>query len=140
MRYFGQSRYMTIPAPEGVWDDGATTAVVAAFNTAHEREYGYTMPSPVSEVELVNLRVVVSAGGLRLRASVPPAVAPSEARTRRAFFGADFLEVPVLDRAALGPGERIAGPAIVEQVDSTTILPHGAAAHVGAAGELVIVV
>ena len=138
LRYFGQSRYMTIAAPDGSWDPGATTALVAAFNAAHEREYGYTMPSAVSEVELVNLRVIVSAGGPRLRASVPPAVVPSETRIRRAYFGADLLDVPVLDRAALGPEERVAGPAIVEQVDSTTILPPGAVAHVGAAGELVI--
>jgi N-methylhydantoinase A len=140
LRYFGQSRYMTISAPDGVWDDAATTAVVAEFNAAHEREYGYTMPPPVSEVELVNLRVIVSAGGPRLQPSVPPAASPAATRTRRAFFGAGFVDVPVLERAALPPQQRIHGPAIVEQVDSTTILPHGAVAHAGPAGELVILV
>jgi N-methylhydantoinase A len=141
IRYFGQSRYITIPAPDGAWDAAATTAVVAAFNAAHEREYGYTMPPVVSEVELVNLRVVVSAGGPRLHGVVPAAISSDEPRTRRVFFaGPGFVDVPVLDRAALSPERRIAGPAIVEQVDSTTILPPGAVAHVGPAGELVIVV
>jgi N-methylhydantoinase A len=139
VRYFGQSRYITIAAPDGQWDDAATAAVVAGFNAAHEREYGYTMPPAVSEVELVNLRVIASAGTPRLQAVVPAAVLPAEARTRRAFFaGVGFVDVPVLERAALEPDEQIAGPALVEQVDSTTILPPGSAAHVGPAGELVV--
>lgn len=139
VRYFGQSRYMTIDAPDGAWDDGATAAVVAAFNAAHEREYGYTMPAAVSEVELVNLRVLVSAPGDRARASVPAAVAPAAAGSRRVFFGSTgFVEVPVHQRASLAEDDRVEGPAVIEQLDSTTIVPPGAVASVGTTGELVI--
>ena len=80
VRYFGQSRYMTIDAPDGPWNNDATAAVVDVFNAAHEREYGYTMPPAVSEVELVDLRVLVSAHVDRLRSAVPAAVSP---RARR---------------------------------------------------------
>jgi N-methylhydantoinase A len=139
VRYFGQSRYMTIDAPDGAWDDEATAALVDVFNAAHEREYGYTMPPAVSEVELVNLRVLVSAHVDRLRSAVPAAVTPGEARSRRVFFaGTGFVDVPVRDRAALSRDEPIEGPAIVEQVDSTTIVPPGATVRVGEIGELMI--
>ena len=58
VRYFGQSRYMTIDAPNGVWTSNSTAAVVERFNAEHEREYGYVMPSHINQVELANLRVV----------------------------------------------------------------------------------
>jgi len=139
VRYFGQSRYMTIDAPAGDWDEEATASLVAAFNAAHEREYGYTMPPAVSEAELVNLRVVVAATGGRLKAAVPASPSAGAPGTRRAFFaGAGFVEVPVRNRSSLSADERLEGPAIVEQADSTTILPPGAVARVGSIGELVI--
>jgi len=97
------------------------------------------MPPAVSEVELVNLRVLVSAHVDRLRSAVPAAVTPGEARSRRVFFaGTGFVDVPVRDRAALSRDEPIEGPAIVEQVDSTTIVPPGATVRVGEIGELMI--
>ena len=49
-----------------------------------------------------------------------------------------FVDVPVRDRAALSRDEPVEGPAIIEQVDSTTIVPPGAVARVGEIGELVI--
>jgi N-methylhydantoinase A len=139
VRYFGQSRYMTIDAPDGTWDDAATAAVVATFNAAHEREYGYTMPTAVSEVELVNLRVLVFARGDRLQAPASAAVESSETTTRRAFFATTgFIDVPVRHRSSLARDERVEGPAIIEQVDSTTIVPPDAVARVGTTGEVLI--
>lgn len=139
VRYFGQSRYMTIPAPDGDWHKNATASVVAAFNAAHEREYGYTMPSAVSEVELVNLRVLVSAQRQPLRVGVPHATQSPQVRKRRAYFaGSGFVDVCVRNRASLGADERVEGAAIIEQIDSTTIVPPGSSARVGGGGELVI--
>jgi N-methylhydantoinase A len=54
------------------------------------------------------------------------------------FDDAGALDTPVFERAALLPGHRIAGPAIVEQLDATTVLAPGDVARVDAAGNLVI--
>ena len=139
VRYFGQSRYITIPAPDGTWNAAATEAVVAEFNAAHAREYGYTMPVSVSEVELVNLRVLASTAGDRLRSTVTVPRGALAAHSRRAYFaGLGFTQVPVRDRGSLAPADTFPGPMIVEQVDSTTIVLPGAVAQVGETGELVI--
>jgi N-methylhydantoinase A len=139
VRYFGQSRYLTVSAPSGPWSAEATRAVIAAFTAAHEREYGYTMPASVSEVELVNLRVVASRPWNRVRLTAPPGGARLPSETRCVHFpGAALVETPVLDRARLGPGASVAGPAIIEQPDSTTVVPPEALATVGQCGELVI--
>jgi N-methylhydantoinase A len=139
VRYFGQSRYMTVAAPNGAWDRAATEAIVGAFNAAHEREYGYTMPANVSEVELVNLRVVASAAGDRIGATVKvPGEALATASRRAHFTGLGFTDVPVRDRASLAPDESLRGPLIIEQTDSTTIVPPGADGRVGESGELLI--
>jgi N-methylhydantoinase A len=141
VRYFGQSRYMTIPAPSGAWGSETTSEVATAFNAAHEREYGYTMPASVSEVEFVNLRVLSSAPGDRVSVSAAVAGQTQSAETRRVHFpGLGFIEVCVRDRGSLAADERLEGPAMIEQADSTTVLPAGALARVGAGGELIIAV
>ena len=139
VRYFGQSRYMTVPAPAGSWDTRVTSEVAAAFNAAHEREHGYTMPPSVSEVEFVNLRVLASAPGERVRLKAAPAGGAPLSDTRRAYFpGVGFGEVPVRNRASLTGDDQLEGPVIIEQVDSTTIVPPGALARAGESGQLVI--
>ena len=140
VRYFGQSRYMTIPAPSGVWSDAATSAVAAAFNSAHEQEYGYTMPPAVSEIEFVNLRALASIPQRRLQLNAPRDAESSYAETTRlvSFPEVGFVDVAVRARGSIEAGEEIQGPAVIEQLDSTTIVPPRALARVGSAGELVI--
>jgi N-methylhydantoinase A len=138
VRYFGQSRYMTVEAPTGRWSDEATRTVVDAFNASHEREYGYVMPPHISQVEFANLRAVASIPIERAQIS-----APQERRgvpdTRRTHFkGHGFADVPVLERGALQPGASVEGPALIEQIDTLTVLPPGVVAEVEENGNLVI--
>jgi N-methylhydantoinase A len=140
VRYFGQSRYMTVPAPHGAWGMGTIAELAATFNSEHEREYGYAMPASVSEVEFVNLRVLASCATPRAGLSAAPVgSAAPRSRTRRAWFASSgFVEVPVEERSSLRCEEQVPGPAIVEQADSTTVLPPGCVARVGTSGELII--
>jgi len=138
VRYFGQSRYMTVEAPPGRWSDDATRAVVEAFAAAHEREYGYVMPSHISEVELANLRAVASIPIERAQIAAPQEQRGLPATRHAHFKGAGFADVPVLERAALQPGAAVEGPALIEQVDTLTVLPPGAVATVEEHGNLVI--
>jgi N-methylhydantoinase A len=138
VRYFGQSQYMTIDVPAGRWSDEVTASVVDAFSAEHEREYGYTMPPHISQVEFANLRVVAEVP--IDKAQIRPVAAPSVVQgTRRAYFpGTGFGDVPTYQRDTLAAGQTVDGPALIEQADSLTVLPPGVQARVDDHGHLVI--
>jgi N-methylhydantoinase A/oxoprolinase/acetone carboxylase beta subunit len=103
------------------------SAAADAFNAAHRRLYGYDQPA--KEVELVTFRLKLSLPVAKPRvATQHSAHAPRSATPkaeRKTFFesmGA-FVSCPVYERADLAPGTAIAGPAIVEQMDTTTVVP-----------------
>jgi N-methylhydantoinase A len=139
VRYFGQSQYLTVDVPtEGRWTDGDLDMVIAAFNDAHEREYGYTMPPHISRVELANLRIIATHATEHAR--IAPGEATEQAPGSRSVYFREtgFSEVPTYDRASLAPGAGVTGPAIIDQADSTTVVPPGAEAEVDHEGNLVI--
>jgi N-methylhydantoinase A len=94
------------------------------FFAEHERAYGFH--NPADPVEIVNFRLL-AIGRLRQPAT-PPAeprqgAAPKPGDERTVWFTAeDAQATPVYDRAALMPGDAILGPAVIEQLDSTTLL------------------
>jgi N-methylhydantoinase A len=139
VRYFGQGDYLTVDVDgDRGFDADDLAGVVAAFNAAHEREYGYTMPPHIGRVELANVRVIATyvAEHARLVPGQVVQVAPGE---RTMFFReTGFVAVPTYERTALAAGEAITGPAIVEQVDTTTIVPPGTTATTDHVGNLVI--
>jgi N-methylhydantoinase A/oxoprolinase/acetone carboxylase beta subunit len=138
MRYVGQAYELAVPvgAPLGPAD---RAAVQAAFHAAHERAYGYARAA--QPVEFVNFRAVHTS------AQPPPPVRPpaagqgtlDEARVARRpvhFAPGGFRPTPVYARARLPAGAEVAGPAIVEQPDTTTVVPPGWAARVEGSGNL----
>ena len=136
IRYFGQSRYLTVDSPDGPWTEQTTAYVVEAFNREHEREHGYVMPSAITTIELTNLRVVGEVAVEKPRAAFEQA-SVSELGSRNVYFkGVGFVDVPVLERGGLGVGMVVTGPAIVEQEDSTLVLPPAAEARVETDGSL----
>ena len=94
------------------------------FFAEHERAYGFH--NPADPIEIVNFRLI-AVGKLR-----QPAARPGEPRKsgkaeaashRKVWFAADAAaDTPVYDRAALMPGDVITGPAVIEQLDATTLL------------------
>ncbi|MDH3231302.1 MAG: hydantoinase/oxoprolinase family protein [Alphaproteobacteria bacterium] len=132
VRYSGQSYAVEIPAP--ALDD--PVALGTAFRNMHERLYGFATEEPW---ELVALRLTVSVpradGG-----AFGPGLAdgrPAAGRTAACLFGPDGpVATPRLDRAALATGQRVDGPAIVEDDWSTIVLPPGAALRADDRGHL----
>ncbi len=129
-RYAGQSHELRLELDEG-------EEPASRFHAAHERAYGYAMRG--EPVVLVTARVVAEA---------PPACEDLPAgwdqgsagpeRSRRVTIEGVEVEARVLDRAALGVGDRLAGPALVEQSDTTTLLAPSDEATVDERGNLVI--
>jgi N-methylhydantoinase A len=138
MRYVGQAYELEVPIAAPV-AAARVPAIVGAFHAAHERVYGYARAQ--QPVEFVNFRAVHTYPLPRpaVRPAAPPAGAVEDARLgeRRAYFPPDgFATTAVYERARLPVGGRVAGPAIVEQTDTTTVIPPGYAARVDSAGAL----
>jgi N-methylhydantoinase A len=123
MRYAGQWRSIAVPV------DGPVTSLgdlAGAFHAEHEREHSYRRDDSPVEVYRVNLRAVGSTQKAELarhdRGGAMPE--PTAARTVR-FGAAGALETPVYRRAELPPGAAFEGPAVIEQLDSTVLVPPG---------------
>src|SRR5438876_11929712 len=132
-------------APGGAVDAGFAEALKSSFHAAHQREYGRHFTE--KEVELVNLRVV---GVGRIPIVTPKTLpegsetpdAPARTGARRVVFEVDGKPVPleasVYLRAALKAGNRLAGPAVVQQMDTTTLIPPQVVATVDRHGNLIV--
>jgi N-methylhydantoinase A/oxoprolinase/acetone carboxylase beta subunit len=136
MRYVGQAYELEVPILAPVTRE-RMPEILAAFHAVHERVYGYARAQ--QPVEFVNLRAVHTYPLPR------PVVTPAARATgtlddarlgeRRAYFGG-FVPTAIYERARLPLGARLAGPAIVEQSDTTTVIPPGVTALVDDAGNL----
>ena len=141
LRYVGQTTEITVPAPDGAETlSEGLQPVAAQFHRLHERLYSYSVPE--EPVELVNLRL--RAVG-RVETLPLPAMGNGEAGAEPAGERAVLLPgagasrpVPVYRRDRLAAGARIAGPALVEEASSTTVVLESMRAEVDAFGNLVL--
>jgi len=129
IRYVGQNSDLGIPVPGGSLKLDSLAALREAFELEHETTYGYR--SPEGPVQFVNLRIVARAlretaggfHGLALSADRSAEVA-SGAASRAAYFGPalGWTDTPVVGRSGLDTIFRD-GPVIIEEYDSTTVVP-----------------
>jgi len=138
LRYLGQSYELTVDAP-APFDAGAMQEAVAAFHRRHREVYGYSAEGEPVEVVNVRLRAVGAIPKPRLR-ELPPRRGGAQPVSRRPvyFESTGWVETPVYEREAMGGGGRLAGPAIVEQYDSTTVVYPGWRASVDRFGNLIL--
>ncbi|MBI2825599.1 MAG: hydantoinase B/oxoprolinase family protein [Planctomycetia bacterium] len=131
LRYQGLDAWLTIPEPE-------TGTYAEAYATAHEKLYGYRHEE--HGLDIVAARVEVIGRSLEPE---PPSrrLSPRDAVPERAaivYFDAAPCAAGVFDRAALRPGNRIVGPAIVHEGMSTTVIDRGWSGEVLSRGELLL--
>ncbi|MGH7314233.1 MAG: hydantoinase/oxoprolinase family protein [Candidatus Rokuibacteriota bacterium] len=136
MRYVGQSWELTVRAPAVV---ESMAGLEAAFYQAHERRYGHASDGP-AEIVTFRLAAVGAVPKPEPRRWPEPGGAPSSAvrGERRVCFGGAPVGALVYERARLPGGVPFGGPAIVEEMGATTVIPPGWSATVGAWGELVL--
>ena len=136
LRYLGQSYELTIPLPEAPLDEQKISLIERAFGDEHEHTYGHRATDG-EEYTFVNLRV----RGRGLRRLEPPKarVAPpsASANSRLAYFGKEDgrLEVPVVSRGAVGRDFQ-EGPLMIDEYDSTTVVPPRARVRVDSTGNI----
>jgi N-methylhydantoinase A len=140
LRYLHQGYHLTVDGPDGEITQTHKQPIKAAFDDLHRRTYGASAPE--EDAELVTLRVVseVPVPHLRLPRIAAGRVADARIGERPLYdlTSAEFANAYVYDRARLGADDRIAGPAIVEQYDSTTVVLPGQALTVDDFGNLLI--
>lgn len=127
MMYQGQWRSLAVSAPSKIT---STADLVRGFHDEHEREYNFRREdAPVSI-----FRVGVKATGVVQKAELPSFEvtphAPEPASQRDVWFKGKSRRTDVFDRATMKAGAEFSGPAIVEQVDSTVVVPPGATAKI----------
>ena len=127
MMYQGQWRSLAVSAPSRIT---STDDLVNGFHTEHEREYNFRREqAPVSI-----FRVGVKATGIVQKAKLPSFEVtdhkPTPQGTRDVWFKGKACKADVYDRAQMKAGATFTGPAIVEQVDSTVVVPPKASAAV----------
>lgn len=138
LRYVGQNFELAAPiTPEALRAGLDVAALAADFHAIHERAYGFH--NAAAEIEVVCLRLHAiarnpHAGGLS--AAFTEAEAEPTGRRRVVFAHGGALAAAVYDRARLRPGCWLAGPAVIEQLDATTVVHPGDRAQVDAAGNL----
>jgi len=143
VRYLGQSYELQVSVPSEL-NENSLNKVIESFHEKHRRMYGYCMRD--EEVEFVNARI--KAIGRITRPNIPKqplqGAVPDENSIlgfREVYFGREeeFHKTPIYVRERLKPGNMIEGPAIIEQYDTTTVIPPGWSAKVDEFGSLRVV-
>lgn len=127
MMYRGQWRSLAVNAPQPI---GAISDLVQSFHAEHQREYNFRRDSaPVSFFRL-NLKAVGVVPKAEFAVHKPTGASPEPVDRRRVWFDGSGLDTPVYQRDDLPCGFSFQGPAIIEQLDATTVVPPGASAEV----------
>ena len=136
MRYAGQSFELSVPVS---FDLADRPGLVTAFETVYRARYGGTTGAAV---EIVSYRV--AALGLSDKPALPTlettdlTLGDARIDTRAVLFDGTSHMTPVLDRDRLPPGEIVAGPAVIEEAGTSTIVPPGWSASHDKVGCLVL--
>ena len=128
MRYVGQEHPVTVELPMRVFEKQDRAAIKRHFDNDHMQRYGTSAPNENAEV--VSLRVTVTGlmkkppqKKIKKGTSAPPK--SSHTGTRKAWFDGRFRTAPTYRRTELLAGNRINGPALIEEHASTTVLMSG---------------
>lgn len=131
MRYSDQGAELAVSWP------GDMAGAAAGFAARHRALYGFDLPD--GTVELVTLRLE-AVGHLRrsITRTLAPDVGAREVGSQIVHFASGSRETPIYERDALGAGDRMTGPAIITQLDATTLLPPDWSASVHPSGALLL--
>ena len=141
VRYVGQNWELNVSIPAGRIAESDFEAAAELFEEEHERFYGYSIPGEELELLTFNVAAVGTRHSVELpRLSTGPAPEPLERRGVVFDAATGSVETAVYDRDSFAAGSEIEGPAIVGQVDATTLLPPESVTRVDEYGNLLVTV
>lgn len=133
MRYAGQAYELRVTLDERHRD---AASICEAFHLEHERIYGFRDPQTEVELGTVRLAVVGVTDSITQPGVAVGTGKPVRKGERPIFRAGAWIAADVYDRTALGAGDQITGPAIIEQDDTTTVLLPGWSARTDGHGNL----
>ena len=142
MRYVGQEHAVAVRMPAALGDESARAEIKRLFDEAHELRYSHSAPD--ESADIVSLRVsAIGRLGKPQFPQIPQGERTPPQSARRGvrkvnFDGTGAVETPVYDRSELLCGNVIAGPAIIEEAASTTVVEPGDRVTVNGFGHLVM--
>jgi N-methylhydantoinase A len=144
MRYVGQEHAVTVELPIELFQKQDRAGIKALFDAVHQTRYGFSVAH--EKAEIVSLRSAV-VGQLRkppfehiAKGQAEPDAAAFRGKRPVYFASTGFVDTPTYDRPALKAGNRITGPALIEEHASTTVMHPGDNAEIDAFGDIVITV
>jgi N-methylhydantoinase A len=138
LRYLGQNYEHEVAFPDAAITPAALRDAFVRFEQLHREFYGYDLSGEV--IELVDLTVTATVAST-VEVPATGAAAPRDSAhpsRREVQFASGALDTPVLHRDALAPGEKLAGPLIVQDADATTLLETGDRLLMAADGSLIV--
>ncbi len=136
MRYQGQAYNLSVPLVGRPVDAAVLAAAVESFEELHRSLYSYT--PAVAGIEIVTLRAeaVGDVGAAAWEDRGGDRASGEESGRREIYQRGEWRPLTVLSRGSLAPGAAVAGPAVVEQEDTTTVVNEGWTATVHGSGAL----
>jgi len=143
MRYVGQEHTVTVDIPVEMFERGDRDAIKSLFDATHAQRYGTSAPSEPAEIASLRTTVTGVVEKPKLEAIAKGETTPpkdANGGTRKACFdpAKGFVDTPTFKRPALLAGNRIEGPALIEEHASTTVVLPGDRVEVDDFGNLVI--
>jgi N-methylhydantoinase A len=137
MRYRGQGHEIAVPVPVKTYRAEDAGELLAAFESAYRRLYSRVIPGV--EIEILSWVLLLSGpvpAGNASPPELPPPFTPAPARRRMVFDSdaADFVEVAIYERVALGPGALVPGPAVIIEDETSTVVSRHFDARINAFG------
>jgi len=134
-RYYKQTPYINLALDRIPRTTEDVEAVVKRYEDAYFREFGYVFPRDFASIEFVNARVAAIGLTDEVKLSMSSAsgtLAEARRGSRLVYFEevGDFVSTMLYERARLANGVEFEGPVIIEQADSTVVVPPGAAGGV----------
>jgi len=140
MRYVGQWRSLTVACPRPLTAE-SLARVEQSFHLEHGREYLYSMPDQAVEIHGLRVTGIGRTDRPRFKELARSnGLTGALKETRQVYFkeGGGFIATPVFQREMLGAGAVLEGPAVVEQMDSTVVIPPRMRAEVDPYGNLLV--
>jgi N-methylhydantoinase A len=140
LRYPFQGYELTIDVPNRPMVEADKAKIRADFDARHKEVYGTHASGEVPDIVNVRVMSIAEVAKLDLPELKPQQGEPKPVGRRKVLFdeAAGYVDTPIYDRAALGAGAEIAGPAIIEQLDSTTVIMPGQTSRVERYGNIII--
>jgi N-methylhydantoinase A/oxoprolinase/acetone carboxylase beta subunit len=142
VRYAGQGHELSVPVPGGRLGPDALAAIQRAHAEVYAAHYGYAEPAGAA-IEATNWKVEVvgTSPAVTLRGATTAGTGGDSLKgTRKVYFpeAGGFVDCAVHDRYRLGPGTPVAGPAVIEERETTAVLLPGDRGSVDTHGNLII--